>query len=236
MAERFHASPKVRMPVKFACRTEARVKSEEPGRIVLIDENVMIANALRVYLEKSIPHRVEILRSIDEMDDSRYELIFLNLSYHQNYEGILRTIKKIETHDFGKAIVFSDICLYKCYPIGIDNRVDILCRRGLWNFVSSSSEIRPDDPLCTEECEVSKLHEENGDDELRERLQALSIREKEVLRMIGRGLSSKEIADTLHVSRRTIDFHRANILRKMNLVGLSQMICLALYYLTNIIE
>lgn len=43
----------------------------------------------------------------------------------------------------------------------------------------------------------------------------LSEREKEVLRMIGEGKASKEIADKLYISTHTVNGHRQNILKKM---------------------
>ncbi|MDY3978593.1 MAG: LuxR C-terminal-related transcriptional regulator [Tidjanibacter sp.] len=42
----------------------------------------------------------------------------------------------------------------------------------------------------------------------------LSLREKEILAMICHGLSNREIADRLSLSKRTVDHHRANILTK----------------------
>jgi DNA-binding CsgD family transcriptional regulator len=42
----------------------------------------------------------------------------------------------------------------------------------------------------------------------------LSGRERQVLRLVASGMSSKEIAVALKVSRKTVDFHRGNILRK----------------------
>lgn len=42
----------------------------------------------------------------------------------------------------------------------------------------------------------------------------LSDREKEVLELVLMGLSSKQIADRLHVSKSTVDSHRKNILKK----------------------
>ena len=44
----------------------------------------------------------------------------------------------------------------------------------------------------------------------------LTDREHEVLRALSRGLSNKEIARELNVSPKTIDSHRTNLLRKMN--------------------
>ncbi len=44
----------------------------------------------------------------------------------------------------------------------------------------------------------------------------LSKREKEILLKICEGLSNQEIADTLFISKRTVDKHRANLLSKTN--------------------
>lgn len=47
------------------------------------------------------------------------------------------------------------------------------------------------------------------------RLEALSAREKEVLRLLVRGRSSREIAECLCISLKTVEFHRANIREKL---------------------
>ena len=52
--------------------------------------------------------------------------------------------------------------------------------------------------------------------QLQEYYATLTPREKEVLKHLTRGLSNKSIASTMSVSPRTIETHRANILRKMN--------------------
>ncbi len=46
---------------------------------------------------------------------------------------------------------------------------------------------------------------------------ALSGREREVLQLIGEGLSSKEIADSLGVSARTVEAHRASVMHKLDI-------------------
>ena len=45
----------------------------------------------------------------------------------------------------------------------------------------------------------------------------LTTREKEIVKLIAEGRSSKEIADLLFISARTVDNHRANIMDKLNL-------------------
>lgn len=58
------------------------------------------------------------------------------------------------------------------------------------------------------------------------RLAALSEREQEILKLLLAGLTSKEMAAQLGISARTVEVHRANIMRKMavsNLVELAQL-------------
>ncbi|EAY27192.1 response regulator transcription factor [Microscilla marina] len=56
----------------------------------------------------------------------------------------------------------------------------------------------------------------------------LSAREKEVLHFLVEGLSNKEIADKLFISSKTVDNHRANILKKLNLKNNVQLVRFAL--------
>ena len=46
----------------------------------------------------------------------------------------------------------------------------------------------------------------------------LSSREKEILRLVGEGKSSQEIADLLHIGKNTVATHRKNIIKKCNAV------------------
>jgi DNA-binding NarL/FixJ family response regulator len=46
--------------------------------------------------------------------------------------------------------------------------------------------------------------------------ESLTIREREVLKLIAEGKSGKEIGDLLFISARTVERHRANIMEKLN--------------------
>lgn len=50
-------------------------------------------------------------------------------------------------------------------------------------------------------------------------LQSLSKREREVLALVGRGLSTKEIATDLELSVHTVENHRRNIAEKLDIRG-----------------
>jgi DNA-binding NarL/FixJ family response regulator len=52
--------------------------------------------------------------------------------------------------------------------------------------------------------------------ERRSPFQELTRREKEILQLVVKGLTSKQMAEHLHLSQRTVDHHRSNLLRKFN--------------------
>jgi DNA-binding NarL/FixJ family response regulator len=51
----------------------------------------------------------------------------------------------------------------------------------------------------------------------------LTGREREVLRGIARGLSTKEIAALLSISARTVETHRANLMRKLDIKSIARL-------------
>jgi len=54
--------------------------------------------------------------------------------------------------------------------------------------------------------------------------EVLSPREREVLKLVAEGESSKEIADRLCISVRTVDHHRAKVMEKLKLKGTADLI------------
>ncbi|AWH85594.1 DNA-binding response regulator [Flavobacterium album] len=52
----------------------------------------------------------------------------------------------------------------------------------------------------------------------------LSKRELEIVKLIGEGKTSQEIADLLFIGKTTVDTHRKNILKKLSLQGKSELL------------
>jgi DNA-binding NarL/FixJ family response regulator len=53
---------------------------------------------------------------------------------------------------------------------------------------------------------------------------SLSKREQQILKMINNNLSTKEVAESLNISTRTIEAHRLNILRKFNANNMDEVL------------
>jgi FixJ family two-component response regulator len=70
-----------------------------------------------------------------------------------------------------------------------------------------------------------RQHARNADS--RSRYESLSPREREVFKCVVSGLLNKQIADELGATERTIKFHRGNVMRKMRVESLAELVRLA---------
>ncbi|HTY99509.1 MAG TPA: LuxR C-terminal-related transcriptional regulator, partial [Rhodocyclaceae bacterium] len=51
----------------------------------------------------------------------------------------------------------------------------------------------------------------------------LGRRERQVLQLVAEGHTSPEIAETLHIATSTVEVHRRNIMRKLNLHSVAEL-------------
>jgi DNA-binding NarL/FixJ family response regulator len=64
-------------------------------------------------------------------------------------------------------------------------------------------------------------------------IQRLSNRELQVLQMVGRGLSTRQVAEALHLSIKTVESHRLRIKRKLELATSSQLVQYAVNWVSG---
>ena len=68
----------------------------------------------------------------------------------------------------------------------------------------------------------ARIH--RGDHELASEIEPLTTREREIIKLVAEGKSSKEVASLLHISIRTVEHHRANIMNKLDLKNIAELI------------
>jgi two-component system response regulator NreC len=123
-----------------------------------------------------------------------------------------------------------------------DRYIDAAYKAGAWGYFSKSDEtdaivkgIRRVaageftlGPKVQERCEESKLGVRGsspaGQQPPASKLELLTPREREVLRLIGRGLTRADIAKTLSRSPKTIDGHRELIMKKLDIHDRAELV------------
>lgn len=113
-------------------------------------------------------------------------------------------------------------------------------RRGAIGYVVKQAEIR-ELVLAVRAAAVGRRHLSPGIDEVGVRefqrlssaaaidpLETLSQREREVLEWVAKGHTNAEIAQSLNLSRRTVETHRANMMHKLSLGSQADLIRFAL--------
>jgi two-component system, NarL family, response regulator NreC len=76
--------------------------------------------------------------------------------------------------------------------------------------------------------ESLRAYEKRVSDGPADPMHALTLREREVLQMTAEGLSGSEIAERLFISPRTVESHRANIMRKVGVRNQKELVRFAL--------
>jgi len=56
----------------------------------------------------------------------------------------------------------------------------------------------------------------------------LTPRQKEILRLVAQGLTNREVADHLDISVRTVEVHRFNLMRRLKVRNVAQLLRQAL--------
>jgi len=64
-------------------------------------------------------------------------------------------------------------------------------------------------------------------------IELLSDRELQVFKLLGSGLGTRQVADSLHVSIKTVEAYRANIKEKLNLKGSAELVQHAIHWVLS---
>lgn len=110
-----------------------------------------------------------------------------------------------------------------------DHYIDAAVKAGAWGYLSKSDTpgsvvnairkaVRDEfafGPMVLERCGPGRSTRGARQDGPASRLQDLTPRETQILRLIGKGMSRVEIATTIHRSPKTVDNHRAAIMLKL---------------------
>ena len=189
--------------------------------ILLIEDEFIIAKDIKVLLSKNNYALVDDARNYDTainlfMQNS-YDLIISDINLNDEKDGIeiVAEFSKIKKIPIVYLTAYSDSDIVeraeKTMPFAYilkpynDNQLKATINLAILNFNKASNTIP-----------------ENQENTVK--LELLTCREKEVLVTLSTGKISKEIADTLNISTNTVEQHKKNIRKKLNLTTVGELI------------
>ena len=189
--------------------------------ILLIEDEFIIAKDIKVLLGKNNFAIVDYARNyataLDLFVKNSYDLIISDINLNDKKDGIeiIAEFSKIKKVPVVYLTAYSDLDIVKraekTMPFAYilkpynNNQLKATINLALLNFNKQS-------------IAVSENKENTS------KLQLLTIREKEVLVTLASGKITKEIAEALNISNHTVEQHKKNIRKKLNLTTVGELI------------
>ena len=189
--------------------------------ILLIEDEFIIAKDIKVLLGKNNFAIVDYARNYDTALDlfikNSYDLIISDINLNDKKDGIeiIAEFSKIKKVPVVYLTAYSDLDIVKraekTMPFAYilkpynNNQLKATINLALLNFNKQS-------------IAVSENKENTS------KLRLLTIREKEVLVTLASGKITKEIAEALNISNHTVEQHKKNIRKKLNLTTVGELI------------
>jgi two-component system, NarL family, response regulator NreC len=205
------------------------LSTDEPIRVVLADDHELMRRSLRQLLNGEAG--VEVVAEANDISAVAREvkgyqpnvLVFdLNMPGGSGIEAIGRLRERVpDTHIVVMTMEENPVFAQRAFAAGAVGFVakdlaDVELAEAIRAAARGEEFVSP-----RIAARLDALHRSLTDD-------ALSAREVEVLRLIALGHTSVEVARKLHLSPRTVETHRANILRKLGLGTRAELVRYAL--------
>lgn len=191
-------------------------------KIVICEDHPIYANGLADFLKKYF----EIVAVFDNGKSAltylaKHSIDILLLDLNMEEMNGIEVVKKLKTKENKTKIViismYTDKMLIdKCQKLG----VHAYCNKQVINseLLTILGSLKEDEFIVDSSLkEKLRNHNSIHNKEDFEKIHLLTKREKELITLFSEGLSNKEIASKLSVSSFTIDTHKKNIFRKLNI-------------------
>jgi DNA-binding NarL/FixJ family response regulator len=201
---------------------------KEKVRILIVDDHALVADAWRLIL--STIDYFEVIGIRENATDA------LNFSLAQKPDIVLMDLNLKDSNGFDATENITNQ-LAKTRVIGLSMHDDVsvvkrflaLGAKGYLSknskkeeLVSAIESVMQGNTYVSAEIKDKIFQDFSLNTETQQKKE-LTIKEIEIVKLITKGLTSKEIADQLFLSPRTVETHRHNILKKLNLPNAAQL-------------
>ena len=209
-----------------------------PYRIVLADDHVMFRQGIKKILEGAeglevVGEAGDGLKLLERLKKDVPDMVILDISM-PNLRGLeaTREIKTISSDVKVLILTMHRDKEYVHYAISAGAEGYLLKEDADTELFTAIKMIRQGghyiSPLLSGEL-THELIQASQKGQLTPPSDPLTLREREVLKLIAEGITNKEIADLLCISIRTVEHHRANIMEKLNIKQTASLIKYAIH-------
>jgi DNA-binding NarL/FixJ family response regulator len=206
----------------------------KPLRILIADDHEVVRQGVRAILETQpgwsiVAETGDGLTAVEEAQKVRPDIALLDISMPQlNGLETTRQILKVlpETQILILTMHESNELVQDVLAAGARGYVlKTDAKRDLVSAVRSLSEGRPFFTSKVAEMVLEGYRQRGGPAGVTvSAREQLTSRERQIVQLLAEGKSSKEIASALDISVKTADTHRANIMRKLNVHSLADLV------------
>jgi two-component system response regulator NreC len=205
-------------------------------RILLGDDHTIIRSGIRLLLEQQSDFKVvaeanDGREAVDLVSKHHPQVAVLDIGMPQ-LNGIEATRQIVSTEPATQVVILSmhadEGYVLRALKAGarayiLKNSAEADLIRAIRSVAEGKSFFSPVISKMLLEDYVRQIRDKQVEDSY----DLLTGREREILQMLAEGRTNKEVANILHLSVYTVDAHRGNILQKLNLHGVPELILYA---------
>lgn len=199
-------------------------------RLVLIDDHKIILDGIASLIESESSFEIlgafqDPKEALDFLDKHNLDIVLTDLDMQGlNGEDVLQYCKS--KFPSVKIIILSmhneKTVIKHLISLGADGYV--VKSAGREEIIQAIRTVASGSKYFSNEVMQSLINDEEKELPQNPALDILTSREIEIIRCIANGMSSKAIGDELHISPRTAETHRNNILKKLDVSGIAGII------------
>jgi two-component system, NarL family, response regulator NreC len=205
-------------------------------RILLADDHTILRSGLRLLLDQQPDFKVVAeanngREAVELVDEEHPDVAVLDIGMPQ-LNGIEATQQIVSKESQTKVVILSmhadEGYVLRALKAGarayiLKNSAEADLIRAVRTVADGKSFFSPVISKMLLEDYVRQIRDKHVEDSY----DLLTPREREILQLLAEGRTNKEVASLLHLSVYTVDAHRGNILQKLNLHGVPELILYA---------
>jgi DNA-binding NarL/FixJ family response regulator len=211
------------------------------SRVLIVDDHPIVRSGLGQLVQQEADLQVcgeasDASEALDEIERKKPDLVLVDISLGGS-SGIELTKTIRERYERLPVLVLSmhDESLYAERALRAGAKGYVMKQEAAETVLKAIRKVLGGGLYVSDTIAARMLQEfvEGGSDQARVGVETLSDRELEVFEMIGRGMPTREIAERLHLSVKTIETHRAHIKQKLNLRNATELLHHAVHWMEN---